>query len=459
MLFLLTGDYWIPLIPGAQITLEAEMEKAEEFLRNDYWPWIQAHQAELTPEMKEALWELTYKDFPVYSKIFTNLPRFPWKEVETALEFHKAPVYSVVKKFLREQSVRKPEWLHRNGYCQDHIRPGRSTIPQAGRGAFATRDLPEGTVVGYSPLIHMGVHGRELYYITYKDMVGGVAKKRKQYDLILNYSFGSKNSTVLLTPYGGMVNFINHASGDQANVKVRWPNKELIAHKPDWLNKAPEQLRDTLEKIGLSFEYVAIKPIKAGEEVFMDYGEEWEQAWQEHLKNWKPPKDSDDYIHSTEWPEDYIRTTSESPYPDNLVVMCIESYSEYGEGGQFMWLPPMVETQQRIYCKALERSAEQPYYYKVEMTFADKTSIVVEDVPAEGIFLYDRAFSADWHLPNVFRHEIMIPDDVLPEAWKNGPGYDPSMEPASEPDSEDDEDEVIVAEEDVDSDDDEHDEF
>ena len=104
--------------------------------------------------------------------------------------------------------------------------------------------------------------------------------KSKNYDkpdLIINYSFGHKNSTVLLTPYGGMVNYINHApSADRvpgaeptANVKVQWPKRELIAHKPWWLNKDTAFLRDTTEKIGLSFEYVALRDIKEGEEVFM----------------------------------------------------------------------------------------------------------------------------------------------------------------------------------------------
>ena len=34
---------------------------------------------------------------------------------------------------------------------------------------------------------------------------------------------------------------------------------------------------------------------------------------------------------------------------------------------------------------------------------------------------YDKAFSQDWHLPHAFRHEIMIPDDVMPRSWLNGP--------------------------------------
>ena len=287
-LFASYGDYWIPDIPGAQITLEEEMVKAETFLRNEYYPWILEHNDALTDEMKQALWELTSKDFPIYSRAFTNLPKHvPWKQVEEELELQKnAPPggFSIIEKFSRQLHVRSIDWLEERGYCQDHIRPDVSTIPQAGRGAFATRPLPRGTVVGYSPLIHMGVHGRELYYV----QVGDAAKKSKKshmmYDLILNYSFGHPNSTLLLTPYGGMVNYINHQPKGKANVAVRWPNRELVAHKPDWLEKTPEVLKDTLEKIGLSFEYVALRDIEEGEEIFMDYGEEWEDAWEQHVK-------------------------------------------------------------------------------------------------------------------------------------------------------------------------------
>jgi hypothetical protein len=63
-----------------------------------------------------------------------------------------------------------------------------------------------------------------------------------------------------------MVNYINHDSKNP-NVKVKWPEKELIAHKPEWLKKDPDFLRNTIEKIGLSFEYVALMDIKEGDEV------------------------------------------------------------------------------------------------------------------------------------------------------------------------------------------------
>ena len=39
------------------------------------------------------------------------------------------------------RSVRSLEWLQENGIWTDNIKPGNSTIPQAGRGAFASRNI------------------------------------------------------------------------------------------------------------------------------------------------------------------------------------------------------------------------------------------------------------------------------------------------------------------------------
>jgi hypothetical protein len=64
----------------------------------------------------------------------------------------------------------------------------------------------------------------------------------------------------------GMVNYINHDSKNR-NVRIKWPDFELVAHKPDWLEKDVYFLRDTISKIGLSFEYVVTRDIQKGEEV------------------------------------------------------------------------------------------------------------------------------------------------------------------------------------------------
>jgi hypothetical protein len=418
-LFASYGDYWIPLIPGAQVTNDETMDAAETFLRQEFWPWIQAHGAAMTATLKQGMWELTQNKFPYYSKEYTVLPNVPWTRVEEALQ-ELPPDESIVRKFIRQQSIRTPEWLNQYGRCQDHIQPGRSTIEQAGRGAFAFRPLPKGTIVGYAPLVHIGYYGRDILSIDYDD------GERQQYDLIINYSFGHGNSTVLLTPYGGMVNYINHAGKERANVKVRWPLQDMVAHKMDWLTKDIPFLRDTVDKIGLSFEYIALRDIEEGEEIFMDYGDEWEEAWNEHVRTWTPPEGAEDYVHTTEWAkEPYFRTEKElesNPYPPNFNMMCQESY-RVGPDGGYEWVALLHDGPERVYCNVLERSEGRtaPYAYTVSMKLAEGDEIQVTGVPKSGIFLYDKAFSADWHLPNAFRHPIAIPDDIFPESWINLP--------------------------------------
>ncbi|GKY98732.1 hypothetical protein MPSEU_000829500 [Mayamaea pseudoterrestris] len=425
-LFASYGDYWIPEIPGAQITLNATLDEAETWLRSKYYTFVKDHDHSLTDDMKESLWDFVMQDFPIYSKAFSVLPRgVKWKDVEAVMaQVEQSNDKSIVKQFIRKQSIRTIDWLNERGWCQDHIQPKVSTLPQAGHGAFATRNLPKGTVVGYSPLIHIGVHGREIFNVSFSE--ADPHGKRTQMDLVINYSFGHRNSTILLTPYGGMVNYINHHK-QKANVKVRWPDGEKVAHKPSWLKeKTPENLKYTVEKIGLSFEYVALRDISEGEEVFMDYGDEWQAAWEEHVSNWEPVQGSENYIHRTEWKEEHVRTISElatNPYPDNLIVMCTESYGDSGQGS-YTFLPVLNELPHRVYCRATKRSESKPYKYEVEMDVRinDKPyTVVVENVPEEGIFLYEKAFAADWHLPNSFRHEIMIPDELFPDIWQNGP--------------------------------------
>ena len=136
MIFALT-DQWIVEIPGAQITLDEQLDEADEFMKEHYLPFIEKHKGELTPEMKDALWEFTTKDFPVYNQAMTNLPRYPWSEVEAFVEKELKAIdqesdepVSLVRHFIRKQSMRSMEWLNEWGYCQDHIKPAPSTVPQ-----------------------------------------------------------------------------------------------------------------------------------------------------------------------------------------------------------------------------------------------------------------------------------------------------------------------------------------
>lgn len=482
-LFAEYGDNWIPEIPGAQITFEKNMYEAEEFLLNTYHPFIEQNRNELTPEMMEALWNFTTKDFPIFNAALTTLPRNAlWKDVDEEIQrfqsksknsqnipvpkklkeskpkpdkYKDDPEY-VIKNFIRKQHKRDIDWLKTNGYCQDHIKPGRSTIKQAGRGAFASRNLPIGTVVGYSSLIHIGIHGRDIFTVQVPNLDGTT---RKQYDLIINYSFGHSNSTVILTPYGGMVNFINHASErtqNKPNVRLRWPNKELIAHKPYYLHRTPTELKFTGEKIGLAFEYIALRDIHENEEIFIDYGIEWEEAWNKHVETYKPldPENDSKYMHTSKWNETTLRTRSEletNPYPPNFETVCFQSYTtienKSGDDNSVTYHHEWInnlrpDTTHRVFCEVLERSVDPngKELYTVEMDIknaddeevedendATKTTIV-HNVPRKGIFLTDIVFTADWFLPNTFRHEMMIPNHLMPKAWLNGPAPKPIFE-------------------------------
>jgi len=160
-------------------------------------------------------------------------------------------------------------------------------------------------------------------------------------------------------------------------------------------------------------------------------------------------------VHNLEWSEDYIRTVGEqkkNPYPDNLVTMCTESFTQ-DDDGKYYWLTPLQETAHRVYCRALTRTQDDDSspLYTVEMDIeGSKQPIVVQDVEPSGIFLYNKAFSQDWHLPNVFRHEIMIPDAIMPHVWMNGrPPLDEYAEEDDAEEEEEDDSEVRAEEEEI----------
>ena len=463
------------------------MDEAEDFLRDHFAPFIKSHGKKLKPRIVEAIWQFT-QDFPAAtSQAFTVLPRnnVTWKEIQQKLvEYEKieAPIMkafeeqkrhgfdpsfvpeipyysersSLIRHFIRQNGQRSMEWLNEYGRCCDHMRPGNSTIPHAGRGAFAARALPRGTIVGYSPLVHVGTYANDLYDIPYEMGADGSENYVKK-DLIYNYAFYHPNSTVMLSPYGSMVNYINHAStelGLEPNVRVVWPETEMMAHKPAWLEKDVDFLTYTLEKIGLSFDYVALRDIEEGEEILMDYGKEWETAWKEHAEHWgnNRPKDTDTYVHSSQWNEKVLRTEKEleeNPYPPNLHTVCIPAYMWDPDKQAYMFLNLKKSYIDRVKCRILEylpaashdnegnvvKPWEKRDVYTVELMFEDGT-IPVRNFPKDAIFVTDRMLSQDWHLPNTLRHPIAIPSDIFPKAWINARADEDASDGSSNVDAE-----------------------
>ena len=138
-----------------------------------------------------------------------------------------------------KNSVRDLVWLEEHGQCLDNIRDGISTNPDAGRGAFANRFIPEGGLVGPAPLIHVPNKAMlKMYEGKYSpngevpDLDGPTTNQ-----LILNYCFTHEDSTLLLCPYGLLTSLINH-SRYKANAKIVWSKVRHVSWQRDLLTEA-----------------------------------------------------------------------------------------------------------------------------------------------------------------------------------------------------------------------------
>ena len=174
------------------------------------------------------------------------------------------------------------DWLKEQGMCVDNLQGGASQIPQAGRGAFAQRAINTGETIAPAPLLAIKRADLDILEATRKE---GQYRSFLNHDkvvgqeMLLNYCFGHKDSPLLLLPYTPVVNFINH-NGQEPNAKIQWPKsqKGLFRDAEDWLSEHP---LDVLNESGqLMLEFVALRDIAPGEEIVIDYGSDWAEAFQ-----------------------------------------------------------------------------------------------------------------------------------------------------------------------------------
>ena len=229
---------------------------------------------------------------------------------------------------VRVYSIRDLDWLEENGSCMDNIREGISTIDQAGRGAFAARPIKEGDLVAPVPLIHIANRTDMTMFKGFYNENGKFVRNSSapsHYQLLLNYCFGHRYSSVLLCPYGIGTELINH-SKDGANARIVWSYKS--SRHLEWLEKPLADWVST-KTPGLAFDYIATREIKEGEEIFIDYGYEWEVSWNMHVAAWTPPPGEETYSPSCKlYKNPVIRTVDEGLYPAKHVeLVCRRDYS------------------------------------------------------------------------------------------------------------------------------------
>jgi hypothetical protein len=334
-------------------------------------------------------------------------------------------------------------WLRKHGRCLDNLAPGLSSTPHAGRGAFATRDLDKGAIVAPVPVLM--ISKRQTLDLMRKVDNGKILETKQ---LLLNYCLGHANSSVLLFPYGPMINLVNHAPIAKANVRLQWSDSDELHQRGKELLTQPLDDVKSYNQSGLLLELVATRDILNGEEIFLDYGVDWQKAWADHVQQWKPTEDADTYTPSYVMDDvvSTLRLESElvdHPYPDNVFTSCFYRYSDNKEEAEknagaeavttFRWSMTrgLFELGNLRPCKIIQRQQDPKqgtlftvrmmnrYGLKPNERIPKGNMHIVTHVPRQAFGFSDKMYTTDQHLENAFRHEIGIPDAIFPDQWKD----------------------------------------
>jgi len=349
-------------------------------------------------------------NYAAYSKIINALPE--------TLEGAKEALDQGCAWYLAPNARQSIKWLQENGVCLDHIEPrDESTIPLAGSGAFAKRRLPKGSLVAPAPVLHLHRERLDLFLADAHDP-SKIYWKGQQ--LMLNYAYGHPSTSLLFVPFSPVVNYINHSP--TPNVELRWSSQ--MPH-PKWMNLITDEIVAESQKSGLMMEFVAVRDIEEGEEILLDYGRDWQAAWENHVNNWQAPLHGDklqpveSYIDQTQLPtrDDWMV----EPLASNVMTLCWidEDQLEYVNKEEFIWMNSTDTTSfgELYLCTLISR-------YVVDGTFVYDADVKLEKgwringIHRRGIQVVGRPYTSNQYLRQSFRHEIHVPDNMIAEAWK-----------------------------------------
>lgn len=376
----------------------------------------------------------------------------------------------IVARMLADETitVRTLDWIKTKGQCLDNLVPQISTLPHAGRGAFAQRMIAKGHLVVPAPLLMvMDQSDMNIYDITIEE--GKRKKSKVGHQLLMNYCFSHPHSAMALCPQTNAI-LINHCSTRKsygghcekynnnrdptlhgANAEIRWVTT-WDPNTVEWLKMSYEDIKELVyaRKRGLSLEIIATRDIHPGEEVFIDYGEEWETAWDEHIKNFEPPSEEEEegelLVSVSEMNQmDILRTSEELdeyPMPDNVQLTCVYwmEDGEESDSGLYYEAEEWV-TDGSIYgketeeyhmhgiewpCAVIHRN-ETSNTYTVEI-FEKRTETlwgyhnmrrILSNYPRDSMRFMPAAYTSDQHFPGAFRKFIGIRDELFPVNWRN----------------------------------------
>lgn len=408
-LFIYYGESYFLEREGYEgVPLSADYSKADRFIVN-YVKAIRKWQNQIPffrkDEVQGHFWELILDMIEIFQLRVRNA--LPSGGNTTVQDFMAILSTGGTKMMPYNSTVKSWEWMKKNGQCMDNIRPGISQIPNAGRGAFAARFISAGSLVSPSPLVHIPNRASMQFYGEKQNSdpneehnTQNVSSPVHQ-QLILNYCWGSRDSTLLLCPYGHVTNLINHDPDQHPNTKIVWSNR---MRNPEWLHRRIEDWGHEPHN-GLSFDYIATRDILPGEEITIDYGTEWVNAWQEHVRAFESSPPRPKYIPGFEWNNKDtlppIPTVSDPPEQQlnlNGVLLTIsDEYLPEGHEVNPFSIDITGERETFYLCRVVERQQNGLYFVEVferpDGLLYDATMDVVKltlrDVPQSAFHFQD----------------------------------------------------------------------
>jgi hypothetical protein len=354
--------------------------------------------------------------------------------------------------------IRSIEWLDENGMCLDHIKVQPISIRNnQERGAFARRHIAAGTMVAPAPVVHLSRKHTDLLLADLQGEPNTVLWKGHQ--LLLNYCYGHPSSSILLFPFSHGVNLINHPNpsyNQTANVGIRWSDR--MTH-PEWLNlSATELIHQHNSKSGLMMEFYARTDIREGDEIFFDYGNAWQEAWDRHVELWNYSQTDSDAsaVHS----ENYISAWDYNQQCNKNITQNASSYSCLYDTPSWIevrcWIDEFIELElstvewlewaapkdsnynesgtihgmidETLACQVLsvvsdldENKSDRLFRIRVQKN--ERSSVRdgwnVTNVPRSAITMVDRPYTSNQFLRQAFRREIQLPDEMVPPSWRD----------------------------------------
>ncbi len=346
--------------------------------------------------------------------------------------------------------IHSTEWLSTHGYCLDTIRMKPSTIPYAGRGAFAARKFGRREIITVTPMIHIAdkdiltMYKVETFqnpdtgqkYVDYAKDAGPIGQQ-----LLLNYCFGHPESSLLLVPLSSHVGLINHQKIPNAYITWSRVSDNELTNQHKYQDYTVNELAE-VDKIVIVMKVVALREIDEDEEITLDYGGQWQMAWDAYIKQWEtfaagrphPLTAEDVRAQYLRKPLQTRETIIADPYPPDITTACFLSTLDLPDGVRkkdgsmeiTTWDEPddddLYRSSRLFVVEILDRiETGDDFFYNYTLIAKAAATVFhkVLNVPHAACTFISRPYTSDIHIAGAFRHPISIPDVDFPQAWRN----------------------------------------